>query len=136
MLTNLDDILESLEPRLDPDEYVYCTVPTKRDVPWTSETLIAVVREDEGYTAVIERDEARQLGFAVSDGFRRISLGVHSSLHAVGLTAVAARALANCGISANVIAGYYHDHFLVPSAKAQVALKALQELSRSGPTDY
>jgi hypothetical protein len=44
--------------------------------------------------------------------FRCITLRVHSSLSAVGLTAEVAFALAEVNISANVIPGYFHDPFL------------------------
>jgi len=50
-------------------------------------------------------------------------------LEAVGLTAAVAAKLTTKGISANVIAAYYHDHIFVPSAKASAALVALQEFS-------
>ncbi|XXE67240.1 ACT domain-containing protein [Pseudomonas sp. R1-6] len=40
-----------------------------------------------------------------------VTLTVHSALDAVGLTAAFATALGNAGISCNVIAAYYHDHF-------------------------
>jgi hypothetical protein len=58
-----------------------------------------------------------------------ISLDVHSSLEAVGLTAAFATALGNEGISANVIAAYYHDHIFVPTADAERAVAALKALS-------
>jgi hypothetical protein len=45
-------------------------------------------------------------------------LTVHSSLEAVGLTAAVARKLALHGISANVVAAYYHDHIFVQTKKA------------------
>ena len=34
------------------------------------------------------------------------------------------------GISANVIAAYYHDHIFVPNTKSALALKVLQSLSQ------
>ncbi|MEH6453460.1 MAG: ACT domain-containing protein, partial [Psychromonas sp.] len=37
--------------------------------------------------------------------------------------------LASHGISANVIAAYYHDHIFVQAEKADQALLALKELS-------
>ena len=58
--------------------------------------------------------------------FRLISLHVHSSLDAVGLTAAFSTALGNAGISANVVAAYYHDHIFVPTDKADKALNVLQ----------
>jgi hypothetical protein len=60
--------------------------------------------------------------------FRCITLNVHSSLHGVGLTAVVAQTLADSGISANVIAGHFHDHVFVPSHRADEAAAALRAL--------
>ena len=54
---------------------------------------------------------------------------MHSSLHAVGLTAAVAAELSRNFISANVVAGFYHDHVLVPSDQAEEALKHLENLS-------
>lgn len=62
--------------------------------------------------------------------FRQITLTVHSSLEAVGLTAAVSTKLAAKGISANVIAAYYHDHIFVQTAKAELALSVLQEFSK------
>jgi hypothetical protein len=47
------------------------------------------------------------------------------------LTARASTALARAGISANVVAGHYHDHFFVPDDRAGDALRILQALSVS-----
>ena len=46
---------------------------------------------------------------------------MHSALEAVGLTAAVATALAAAGIPANVLAGYSHDHLLVPEDRADDA---------------
>ena len=59
----------------------------------------------------------------------RISLTVHSDLAAVGLTAAIAAALTSRGISANVVAGFYHDHVFVPWDRRGDAMAALRELS-------
>jgi len=53
---------------------------------------------------------------------------VTSDLHAVGLTAAVATALAAAGISCNVVAGACHDHLFVPVDRAGEALAALQAL--------
>jgi hypothetical protein len=47
----------------------------------------------------------------------------------VGLTAAVSAALTREGISANVIAAYYHDHIFVPEADAERALDALRALT-------
>ena len=69
----------------------------------------------------------------MSDGVNRcpnLNILVHprSSLGAVGLTAAFSVALADAGISCNVIAGYYHDHLLVPHDRADEAVAVLRAL--------
>ena len=59
--------------------------------------------------------------------YKLISLNVHSSLDAVGLTAAFSTKLAEKNISANVVAAYYHDHIFVPEEKAEQALAAISE---------
>ena len=52
---------------------------------------------------------------------------MQSALAAVGLTAAIATALAKVGISANVIAGYHHDHIFVPWSRRYEALAILAD---------
>ncbi|MFA0698523.1 ACT domain-containing protein, partial [Vibrio sp. 10N.222.49.C9] len=85
--------------------------------------------EPEGLTLVLERSVAEQHQLSFDGAFRMITLTVHSSLEAVGLTAAVSTKLAEKGISANVIAAYYHDHIFVQAAKAELALQALNEFS-------
>jgi hypothetical protein len=60
-----------------------------------------------------------------------ITLTVHSDLQAVGLTAAVATALAQSGISCNVVAAAFHDHIFVPVESAKEALSVLQQLQKS-----
>lgn len=115
-------------PVLRPEEYVFRTLPPGDPVP-DGIAPFATVREDEGVTIVIERSPVA--GFPGDETFRAITLGVHSSLNAVGFIAAVARALADAGIAANVFAGYHHDHVLVPAARANDAMSALRELAGS-----
>jgi hypothetical protein len=57
-----------------------------------------------------------------------LTLTVWSSLEAVGLTAAFSRALADADIPCNVLAGYHHDHLLVPVDRADEAIAALRTL--------
>jgi len=64
------------------------------------------------------------------EGWARITLQVHSSLAAVGLTARVAESLAAHGISANMVAAFHHDHVFVPWARRGEALKILENLAK------
>lgn len=49
----------------------------------------------------------------------------------MGLTAAVSAKLAAKGISANVIAAFYHDHIFVPVDKAELAIAALNEFNET-----
>jgi hypothetical protein len=91
----------------------------------------ATVREAEGLTVVLPREQADRANLPYDGEFARITLRVHSALDAVGLTAAISGALAARGISANVIAGLHHDHIFVPADRAQDAIDALAALGRA-----
>ena len=107
-------MLAALAPLLDPVEYGFETgvagAPPFGDA-------FALIREDEGLTII-----------RPGKGWARITLGVHSSLAAVGLTARVAGALTEHGISANMIAAFHHDHVLVPWDRREEALAVLHML--------
>jgi len=107
---DLGRLLETLNPRLHPERYTFAE-GSAPDAGW-----FALVREDEGVTAI----RAHPAG-----EWARISLGVHSSLEAVGLTAELSRRLAGAGIPANIVAGLHHDHFFVPWERSDEALSLL-----------
>ncbi len=128
-IVDLDELLSSLSPQLADGEYVFCTV----DGPYSAFRHlkpIACFREAEGLTLVLPKAAARQAEIEFTEVFSLLTLQVHSSLAAVGLTAAVAAALAARGISANVMAAYYHDHIFVPVDKAAEALAALNELGK------
>jgi hypothetical protein len=123
-IIDLSTLLSNMQPELSDLDYVYCTVQSDIASIVKLEPL-CTFKEDEGLTLVLEKTvaEANALEFTVT--LKKITLKVHSSLEAVGLTAAVASALTQKGVSANVIAGYYHDHIFVPSDKADIALEAL-----------
>ncbi|WP_333014406.1 ACT domain-containing protein [Vibrio vulnificus] len=127
-ITDLQHLLQSMSPQLVEGDYVFCTVdgPLK---DYLHLDPIATFREQEGLTLVLEAQQAEQARLTTDSRFCLITLTVHSSLEAVGLTAAFANKLASYGISANVIAGYYHDHIFVPQGKAYEAMSALTELT-------
>ncbi|GAB5414386.1 MAG: ACT domain-containing protein [Congregibacter sp.] len=125
-VTNLNQMLRHLDPILHPQELAFCTLPSDEDPEF--EHCLAMFREEEGVTLVLPALVARESNYAFTGTYRRITLQVHSSLDAVGLTAAFSKALTEVGISANVIAAFYHDHIFVPSADAERAMQALIEL--------
>lgn len=123
-------LIETMSPWMQDADYVFCRVDGEiRD--YAALDPVAMVRESEGVTLILPAVVARRESFRFEGTFRRITLRVHSSLQAVGLTAAVSSELASHGIPANIVAGYYHDHLFVPSDKALRALELLRELSAS-----
>ncbi|GLZ53164.1 hypothetical protein Acsp07_27810 [Actinomycetospora sp. NBRC 106378] len=126
---DLAAMLASLDAVARDGEFVYATVGAGHPATGRAQ---AVVVEDEGVTLVLRRADADALG--VSYGFVAVwlTLTVHSALDAVGLTAAFSRALGDAGISCNVLAGFHHDHLLVPAAARDRALAVLRSLRGTG----
>ncbi|AMN53234.1 MULTISPECIES: ACT domain-containing protein [Stappiaceae] len=127
--TDLATLISQMRPMLDPEPYVFCTFASKSMTDLAEYDPIGLFAETEGLTAILPVERARELGLAEAEWFRRITLTVHSSLEAVGLTASISAALAAEGISANVVAAYFHDHVFVPEERADDALAALRKLA-------
>jgi uncharacterized protein len=127
-IDDLDELLRSIEPGRLPGEWVFVSVPD----PIVGIDAAAMVRESEGVSYVITRADADARGLEYDVTLAWISLGVHSALDAVGLTAAVSTALAHEGVSCNVIAGAFHDHLLVPVDRAVDAMRVLEALSDSG----
>ncbi|MDH3376261.1 MAG: ACT domain-containing protein [Gammaproteobacteria bacterium] len=127
---NLDKLLASMTPILVDGEYVFYSFPDARYGDRAELEPVASCIEPEGLTLVIPKSRADEYGLDYDSAFRGISLGVHSSLEAVGLTAALATKLTEHGITANVVAGYFHDHIFVHSEHADKAMAALNELAR------
>ena len=124
--TNLGKLLSSMSPDLLPDEYVFCTVKGKYG-DFGELSPLASFSEAQGMTLVITKEAAISGKLSFESVFKAITLTIHSSLDAVGLTAAVSTKLAQNDISANVIAAYYHDHIFVQADKAEAAIEALNE---------
>jgi len=127
---DLQKLLASMSPELIEGEVVFCSFRDAQYGDYLTLDPIAAIREAEGLTLVIPRSKADENKLGYESVFRQITLTVHSSLDAVGLTAAFAKKLTEHGISANVIAGFYHDHIFVQSEYAERAIQALNELTR------
>jgi hypothetical protein len=116
-----------LEPVVQPGEFVFVSLPIPADLP-----ALATVQEAEGLTHVLYRRDADTYGLAYDFVAGWITLHVRSALDDVGLTAAVSAALADAGISCNVLAGFHHDHLLVPHDRVDDAMAALRALEPSG----
>jgi hypothetical protein len=131
--TNLEYLLAHLNPELDISPYVFCSVRVEQLNAHKLDPL-GTFREREGLTLILAQPQADEAGLDYQGIWARITLTVHSSLEAVGLIAAVATTLAEAGISANPVAGYYHDHLFVPWERRGEAMARLVELQK--PATY
>ena len=128
--TDLKKLLAGLQPHLHDGEFVFVKVDEAFE--FGQQEVIGTFREAEGTTLLLPKAQADDLELSYDFVAAWITLRVHSSLQAVGLTASVATALASQQISCNIIAAYHHDHLFVDTQDAQRAMRVLQELSVRG----
>ncbi len=126
--SNLSVLLKTLRPFLNEGEFVFCCVE-KQAIDL--ENTIFHFKEKEGISIICTKEYAIRQGYVFDTTFSWLTLSVHSSLEAVGLTAAFAQALAQKNISCNVVAGFYHDHIFVLTSQAVEALAVLEALAMS-----
>ncbi len=119
-------LLSGMRPELNPGRYVFTMA--EGGVPSGCSPVVTVT-EQEGLTLVLPQADADAAGMAYDYVAGWITLRVHSTLDAIGLTAAVARALADAGLSCNVVAGFHHDHLFVPYEQAGRAMEILQGLA-------
>jgi hypothetical protein len=123
--TDLDAMLRQLTVTVRPGRFT--VVPVERPVV-LGDGVETVLREEEGTTVVATVEAAAREGWDVGFEAAWLTLDVHSALEAVGLTAAVATALAAEAIPCNVLAGYHHDHLLVPVDRVDAAVACLARL--------
>ncbi len=124
---DLDKLLKTMKPVHNIGDYVFCVVDNLESI--LAEEIILIFKEQEGTTIIIKKELADKLGLVYSFVAGWIRLTVHSSLEAVGLTAAFSTALANEGISCNVVAAFYHDHIFVDKKDVTKAMEILDKFS-------
>ena len=124
---NLKIILKTLKPKLNTGDFVFCVLDDLSKI--NSEDIIMMFREGEGNTIIVKKELADHLKIPYSFVSAWITLTVHSSLTAVGLTAAFSKALSEKGISCNVVAAFFHDHIFVDKKDVDEAMRILTQLS-------
>ncbi len=121
--TDLTKLLAAIDVVRRPGSYVYVVRGPGEPAP---DEVVAMIDEAASISYVVSADSS-----AAGDGHFRaawLTLTVNSSLDGVGLCAAVATALVARDIPANVLAGFYHDHLLVPEELADQAIAAIHTL--------
>jgi hypothetical protein len=126
--TDLAVLLRELRPEPSDVEFGFACLPAGAALPAGLKPT-GLFEEDEGTTLVAPSSVLKSHGIDHVAGWARITLKVHSSLAAIGLTAAVSGALAEAGISCNMIAAYHHDHIFVPWERREEAMAALRACS-------
>ena len=126
--TDLQKLLRGMKPELNPGEYVYCLAESKEHA--LSLDPLFYFLEKEGVTVILPKEKADSIGIPYPMTCAWVTLTVHSSLEAVGLTAAVSRSLTDAGISCNMVAAFYHDHIFIPVKDAERAMSVLLELTK------
>ena len=94
-----------LQPKLLGEAFEYKTINHSDLIP---ENAVAMVKEHESISIIVptQKTSGKLWAWIVNDTV--------TDLEATGITATFSAALNNAKIPCNVIAGYYHDHILVP----------------------
>ncbi len=123
--TDLARMLATLDVVQRPGRFAFVT----GEWPSLAAAAAATIHEDEGPTYVVTTEQADAAGAPVDFEAAWLTLTIHSALEAVGLTAAFSAALGEAGIPCNVLAGYHHDHLLVPADRADEAVSVLRSLA-------
>lgn len=129
-IKELQQLIHGMTPVLNKGEYVFVSVQDISQIE--REKTICELREKEGITVVLPKSYADELKLTYDFVASWITLEIHSSLEAVGLTAAFSAELAKNNISCNVVAGFYHDHIFVPVKDSEKAIRVLTRLSENG----
>ncbi len=123
---DLSTLLRRMNPTRNPGRYVFCTFASSV-VPGGLRPVATMI-ESEGTSVIVTQDDADAYGLTYHYVAAWITLGIHSALDAVGLTATVSSQLAKDGISCNMVAGYHHEHVFVDFDDADRALASLRRL--------
>ena len=125
---NLEILLKTMKPKRNLGEFVFCEVENLEKINLNE--IVMTFREEESITIIVKKEIADKLNLKYSFIASWITLTIHSSLDAVGLTAAFSKALSENGISCNVVAAFYHDHIFVDKKDTEKTMEILNKFSK------
>lgn len=126
---DLQQLLKTMKPEHNPGDYVFCKVGNLEGISLNEIEMF--FKEKEAITVILKKETADILRLDYSVVMSWITLTVHSSLEAVGLTAAFSKALSDKEISCNVVAAFYHDHIFVNKKDTVQAMQILSLFANS-----
>jgi len=124
---DLQQLLKSMKPEHNSGDYVFCKVEDASQINLNE--IVMLFKEKEAVTLILKEETAVKLNLDYAVVMSWITLTVHSSLEAVGLTAAFSKALSENDISCNVVAAFYHDHIFVSKKDTAKAMEILNSFS-------
>ena len=125
---NLNVLLKNMKPKLNLGEFVFCEVKNLEQI--NLDEIVMVFRENESISIIATKEIADKLHLKYSFIASWITLTIHYSLEAIGLTAAFSKALSENKISCNVVAAFNHDHIFVYNKDADKAMEILNKFSK------
>ncbi|MBB3764210.1 ACT domain-containing protein [Sphingomicrobium lutaoense] len=119
--------MSELQPRLAEEEHGFATIPMGEGWP-RGLVPVATFAEEEGASVIALSSILEAVGLDHNGGWAKISLGLHSALDGVGLTAAVSGALAEKGIPCNMVAAFHHDHIFVPWDRREEAVEIISKV--------
>ncbi|MEZ7504951.1 ACT domain-containing protein [Flavobacterium sp. Arc2] len=125
---DLETLLKTMKPKHIEGDYVFCFINSLESIDLN--VIVMLFKEEEATTIILKKECADSSNLEYTSVMAWITLTVHSSLEAVGLTAAFSNALSQEEISCNVVAGYYHDHIFVDQKDINKAMEILNSFSK------
>ncbi|MFH6961909.1 ACT domain-containing protein [Flavobacterium plurextorum] len=125
---DLQKLLKNMKPEHNLGDYVFCKIEEVENINLNEIEML--FKEKEAFTLILKKENAEKLNLEYSVVMSWITLSVHSSLEAIGLTAAFSNALSEHEISCNVVAAYYHDHIFIDKKDTARAMEILSSFSK------
>ena len=124
---DLQKLLKNMKPEHNSGDYVFCKIEKVENINLNEIEML--FKEKEAFTLILKKENAKKLNLEYSVVMSWITLSVHSSLEAIGLTAAFSNALSEHEISCNVVAAYYNDNIFIDKKDTVKAMEILSSFS-------